>query len=167
MKNPLTPKQTERAMNALYGNSTEPIRKARKKPVQREDNLQKACLKWFDLQFPDLYYSLYHVPNQRKNNLRQGRNGQWYNPEGSKLKQMGVRPGISDLVFSYQGVTSYIELKSKSGSQTPDQKEFQDHITQQGFEYYIIDSFEDFQSLIRTLTDQRAYNGKTKTEIGA
>ena len=157
MKNPLTPKQTQRAMNALYGNSTEPIRKARKKPVQRESKLQRACVKFFNIQYPHLYYSLFAVPNGGSRNAI----------EASRMKLEGVTSGVSDLVFAYNETVSFIELKAKGGRQTETQKEFQSHITQQGFEYYIVDSFEDFQSLIRDLTDQKPYNGKAKTEIGA
>ena len=71
------------------------------------------------------------------------------------------------MVFYWDGKAHMIEFKQPGERQRRVQKDWERIVKEQGFEYYIIDSFEGFQSLIRTLTDQRSYNGKPKTEIGA
>jgi hypothetical protein len=39
-----------------------------------------------------------------------------------KLKRMGVRAGIPDLFFAYSGRSFFIELKSATGSPSPEQR---------------------------------------------
>jgi hypothetical protein len=41
-----------------------------------------------------------------------------------------------------------IEFKTETGTQKPEQKDWEEIITKQGFEYHIIRSFEQFQQLI-------------------
>ena len=147
-----TPKQMQSAAYNLYGIGEKPKpSKPRKKPVQHETAFHQHCVRWFDIEFPELHYSLFHVPNERKTNQKQNKKGKWYSPEGNKLTKMGLRSGVADLIFCYQGRTIFIELKRPDGkgTQTENQQQFENHIKQQMFAYHIIDSFEDFQDLIR------------------
>jgi len=141
---------------ALYGTGTDKL-KARQDKINKakrtraknralgndESSLQRQCVKWFDLQYPDLYFSLFAVPNGGSRNVR----------EATKFKREGVRAGVSDLILAYNGIATFIELKRPDGkgTQTADQKEFEQHITSQGFDYHLIDTFEDFQELIRNI----------------
>ena len=130
------------AMANLYGIGQAPKeRKPRKKPVQHEAQLQRACVKWFSLQYPKLYYSLWSTPNGGSRNAR----------EAVNLNREGLTSGVSDLILCVNGTTTFIEMKSPTGKgrQTDEQKAFEQHITAHGFDYHIIDSFEDFQELVR------------------
>lgn len=87
----------------------------RKKPKHEEDDLQRACVCWFDLQYPQYRLRLHHSPNGGKRNAI----------EAAKFKQMGVRAGFPDLLllisnkyYPFMG----IELKTKTGRQSDYQK---------------------------------------------
>ena len=106
-----------------------------------ESNLQQACIRWFDLQFPALKPLLYAVPNGGKRNAR----------EAARLKREGVRPGIPDLVLAipmlpYHGL--YIELKTPKGRLQPSQRDVLLRLEDQGYMTQIVRSFDEFQSLI-------------------
>jgi len=54
-----------------------------------EDKLQELAVAWFDSKYPELKLNLYHCPNGGSRN----------EIEGAKLKRMGVRPGVADLIL--------------------------------------------------------------------
>jgi len=62
---------------------------------------------------------------------------------------MGLQKGRSDMVLYWKGRAHMIEMKLPGEGQTTDQKKWETKITAHGFAYHIIDSFEDFQELIR------------------
>jgi sulfur relay (sulfurtransferase) complex TusBCD TusD component (DsrE family) len=68
--------------------------------------------------------------------------------DGARNKAKGLIAGRSDLVLYYQGKAYMIEIKTPDGSQQPAQKEWQQLITAQGFQYHICRSLSEFQSLI-------------------
>ena len=138
-------RQLDHATAALYATpGTEPKRAQRKKRTAAdgptESQIQKACVKWFDAQYPELYYNLWAVPNGGARNAVTGAN----------LKAEGVRPGVSDLMFLYQGTLYCIEMKKPGGNQSESQKEFELKMKQEIFARYIlIDNLDDFMRLIR------------------
>lgn len=72
---------------------------------------------WNERQYPELKW-LYHVPNQM---------GTRSKVENIKLKQMGVKSGVSDLCLPYpKGIYCglYIEMKFGDGKHQKTQKEF-------------------------------------------
>jgi hypothetical protein len=51
----------------------------------------------------------------------------------NKAKAMGLKPGWPDLQFLFpDGVTRYIELKSDTGSLSPEQRDFRDRCSRHG-----------------------------------
>lgn len=52
-----------------------------------EHELQKSCVKWFRLQYPEYTNLLFAIPNGGKRNAR----------EAARLKAEGVTPGVPDL----------------------------------------------------------------------
>lgn len=59
---------------------------------------------------------IYHIANERDTKVVKKKNGQRYSPRGTKLKKMGVLPGVSDLNIPipngiYAGF--YLELKKE------------------------------------------------------
>lgn len=66
-----------------------------------------------------------HVANERQTSIKQSRGGRYYSPEGNKLKSMGVKKGVPDvMIFEPHGgfVGLAIELKVGSNKPTPEQK---------------------------------------------
>ncbi len=107
----------------------------------KEDDLQKLCVGWFDLQYPKLKLNLYHTPNGGQRNPR----------EGAKFKAMGVRAGVADLTLAvargaWHGM--YIELKTPKGVQGQTQKVFQQAVEEQGYRYEVCRSFEEFKGYV-------------------
>jgi hypothetical protein len=117
---------------------------------QLETNLQKACVEWFRFQYPSQYFLLF-ANNQNGKDQK----------EQIRLNAMGVVPGVSDLIYiSPKGVV-FIEmkapavpiLKKKAGKQSPEQKEWQAQVNALGYHYFLVDSFEKFEWLIKQLND--------------
>lgn len=68
----------------------------------------------------------------------------------SENKATGVIPGDSDLYW-VDFHNTYIELKTDTGVQSPEQKKFEQMVTSFGHHYVIVKSVEDFQSLMLRL----------------
>lgn len=66
----------------------------------------------------------------------------------SKFKNMGLTRGVSDLVLCYAGKTFFIELKTKTGQQTYDQKEFAQACALSSFSYYVVRSIEELEAVL-------------------
>ena len=64
------------------------------------------------------------------------------------FEQTGLLSGVSDLIAVLPNKILFIEMKSKTGRQSLEQKQFQQHVTELGFEYHVIRDFETFKSLI-------------------
>lgn len=73
----------------------------------------------------------------------QGRSPQ----EGAKLKKMGVRAGVADLIFWHEGKFMAIELKTESGM-SPVQKEFKRRFEQAGGLFAICTSVKEVRDTI-------------------
>ena len=93
-----------------------------------EDDEQAAVFEWAALmerQYPCLKL-LYHVPNGGKRDKA----------EAAKLKRMGVKPGVCDIVLpaargGYHGL--YIELKVGTNKPTAEQKDFMRSLDIEGY----------------------------------
>jgi hypothetical protein len=85
----------------------------------------------------------FHVPNGEQRDKRQG----------AKLKAMGVRPGVSDLIFIMHDTSEvpvlFLELKVRNGKLTDDQKHFRDRVTVLGYVYEWADSFDEAVRILR------------------
>ena len=115
---------------------------------KEEEILQTACITWFDYQYPHLSKLLFAVPN----------GGSRHKIEAKNLKKQGVRAGVSDLVFLYDGRVSQficIEFKTLKGKQSKEQKEFQNIIDDKTNGWYIIiRSFEEFKEMMEYYIDK-------------
>tara|TARA_R110002020_G_scaffold77403_1_gene195410 strand:- start:1668 stop:2012 length:345 start_codon:yes stop_codon:yes gene_type:complete len=70
---------------------------------------------------------------------------------GRVNKFLGLVKGRSDLVFYWNGSAYHIELKTATGQQKPEQKDWQALVERYGFKYYIIRSSEDGMKLIASI----------------
>lgn len=104
-------------------------------PGQTEEELQQKCVVWFHNSYPLYRGLLFHVPNGGR---RTGR-------EGKKFKQMGVIPGVADLILLVNNTAYLLELKDEKGRQSKAQREWQDTVTGNGYVYLVLNSLEKFK----------------------
>lgn len=65
-----------------------------------------------------------------------------------QLKNTGLKRGASDTVVVLPNKTIFVEFKTETGTQTPEQKEFQQSVQSCGQQYYICRSLEQFKDII-------------------
>lgn len=109
---------------------------------QGESKLQIQCIRWFDLQYPNLKQLLFAIPNGGNRNIITAK----------IMKAEGVRAGVSDLFLSVasQGFNGlYIEMKYGKNKATPEQRTFIEAVRAHGYKAEIIDSFDKFQDQIQ------------------
>lgn len=144
-------------IDRLNGNYSEYTQKPQQKKVQREGQLQIACVRWFRLQYPAFSNLLFHPKNEADGAT-----------SGKKIAlnaAAGVVPGVPDLILAlpsmkdgkigildehpevYYGLG--IELKfGKTNNQTAHQKRFQGYWQCAGYKYALCRSLEDFMQVI-------------------
>ena len=87
----------------------------RAKPRHEESQLQRICVKWFRLQYPELAILLFAVPNGGARNKR----------EAGIMKAEGVTAGVADIILLIPsgGYASLcMEFKTEKGRQQETQK---------------------------------------------
>ena len=119
---------------------------------EEEHNIQAACVRWFNLQWPEYRGLLFAVPNGGARNKA----------TAGKLKAEGVVPGVSDLILlvgkparkplrGFCDISSFglcIEMKTKTGRQSPEQKAWQAKAEQFGYEYAVCRSLDEFIAVV-------------------
>lgn len=86
--------------------------------------------------------------------VRRNYAGVYFTAYGSPI-HIGI-PGEPDLtLFTKNGQTIFIEIKTPTGRQSADQRHFQKVVEGYGFRYLIIRSVEDAKKLIREVEDWR------------
>lgn len=113
--------------------------KKRSNPKHEESKLQRACVTWFRLQYPE--YVLFAVPNGGFRNAK----------EAGILKAEGVLAGVADLFLmfpnkGYMGM--FVEMKYGTGRQSEAQIKFQENSEKLGYRYVITSSLESFMKEI-------------------
>ena len=106
-----------------------------------EDQLQQKIIIWFKNEYQMHGKGLiFSVPNGGTRNML----------EAKKLKQTGAMAGVSDLIVLLPSKCLFVELKIEKGIQSDKQKEFQEIVTNLGFEYKLIRSLQEFQTWIQS-----------------
>lgn len=177
LKRPETPQEAARRGNrmveALYGDirrdkgmavpvaMEEPVRKVRaeRKPSgdPLEKDLQKALIEWWGLYrkkhgLPSI--ALFAVPNGaalRGNQLERA-------IQMTGMKAQGFRPGVPDLVLAvpkgrYHG--AYIEMKTRTGSVSPEQAEYIQFLRSQDYAVQMCRSTEIAMEFITKYLEER------------
>lgn len=67
-----------------------------------------------------------------------------------KLKNMGLKAGVSDTIVVLPNKVLFIEFKTKTGYQSEGQKEFEKIVTDNKHEYYIVRSLDQFKEIINS-----------------
>lgn len=106
-----------------------------------EQELQRACIKWLRLQYPDLL--AFHTPN--------GRNAG--SPRMGKLwKDMGVVAGVPDILIVRRNsywVGMAVELKSDKGRISESQLAMHEKFLKEGWYMTTIRSLDDFMRAVK------------------
>lgn len=68
--------------------------------------------------------------------------------KGALNKSLGVMPGVADMAYLIQGSIVWIEWKTETGRQSPEQKSFEQMVTRLGMRYYIVRSESEFLEVI-------------------
>jgi hypothetical protein len=103
---------------------------------REEDRLQIAFMQWVRLQYPKFRDFLFHIPNGGKMSLI----------TGSRLKAMGVKPGVADVLFMFRTSNFgglWLEFKTPKGKQSVQQKEFEElsHVAQ--YDYQLVRTLDE------------------------
>lgn len=117
-----------------------------------EDHLHIACVRWFALEYPELFPLLLHPQNEGKRSRF----------ERYKFKRMGMQAGWPDLmlmalkytnpVAGYPGYARLglaVELKIKPNKPTTAQLDKLERLEQEGWKTAVCYSFEEFQKIVR------------------
>lgn len=102
-----------------------------------EDDIQREIVKSFRFFYPQSI--IFAVPNGGSRNAI----------EGANLKRSGVLAGVSDLIVIHNRKCYFFEVKQLKGKQTDNQKEFEEKVNAQGFEYHVVYSVTDFLKIIK------------------
>lgn len=101
---------------------------------------QIAFLEWFGWSHPNIL--IFHIPNGERRDAR----------TGSKLKKMGVKPGIPDLFIPEMGI--WIEMKSEKGRLTLEQLAMYEYLERVGYKVLVGYGFEDAKKKLMALRDE-------------
>ncbi len=106
-----------------------------------ESNLQKMCVRWFRLQYPDKL--IFAIPNGGARNQI----------TGAILKAEGVLAGVPDLFIAaksfygeYHGL--FIEMKSEKGRLTDSQKEVGNKLSKAGYKVEVCFDIEQYAKIV-------------------
>lgn len=110
--------------------------------MKSENKIQQECYTWFFNNYclknhiPRCY--IFSVPNEGKSAQEQ-----------MYKKMLGMRSGVSDMIMLLPNEVLFIEFKDSKGKQSDNQKEFEQIVTNLGFEYHLVRSLEQFQEIIK------------------
>lgn len=131
-----------------------PTVKERAKPRKLEEGLQKTCADWLNLKG----YLWWHTPNA---------GGGYGTTPGAragymaKMKRLGTKPGVPDIMILRNGTLYMAELKAPKGVVSDEQKRFMLRAESEGAVCAVVRSLEQLQALLalpKPLTF-KAWNG--------
>lgn len=124
----------KREQNGIYSISAKRSRKC----GDAEHRIQEACVRWFNLEYPELRGRLFAVPNGGRRDA----------VTGAKLKAEGVVAGVSDLILlksTHRYGALLIEMKTPNGRQSEHQRWWQSVICDKDeYKYVLCRSLNDF-----------------------
>ena len=104
---------------------------------QIEYNIQVAAVAHIRTAFPDLLFT--HVPNRGGSAA-----------DGFFKKQLGVMPGVADLIFWWEGGFGAIELKTPGGIWKPAQRKFEWMFSARGGKYAVCKSVKEVHATLKS-----------------
>lgn len=117
-------------------------RTQRAKPTDEEHRTQVACVRWFRLAHPTLAPLLFAIPNGGRRDAA----------TGARLRDEGVVAGVADLFLAAANSAChglFIEMKTRTGRQQPSQRDFEQSVTAQGYQYSLCRSLDEFMRVVQ------------------
>lgn len=115
-----------------------------------EEQIQCECVAWFRKNYPRqemlLFSSLNGVQTSGKTKKQRA-------IQGARLNAAGRVRGVADLFLSIPSgelCGLYIEMKTPTGTQSKEQKEFERQVIERGYGYVMPRSLEEFKRLVKT-----------------
>ncbi len=109
----------------------------KKKKGKPEEHLQAAIVRYYRLQYPERYGLLFSNHNNANSAA-----------QGEKAKVQGRVPGVADLTYlKGNAQVVFIECKTATGKQSPEQKQWQKLIESNGYRYEIVRSIDDAKKI--------------------
>lgn len=115
---------------------------------KKELRIQQDMWRWYNnkyclsaREYPNM---IAHVPNENQQHLIAA----------------GLLPGFSDLIICHWsnrkqiGIHIYVEVKTPTGKQSPNQIKFQQRMERLGHEYYLVRYQKDFENLILSIDNR-------------
>ncbi len=127
-------------MSGLLFRRLNPIRQQRRNV---EDGLQFACVTLLHVYEQQRMLRFFAVPNGERRDAK----------TGAKLKRMGVRPGVPDLVVLVRGVAMFIELKAdtKTARLSKPQEQWRDWLLEHGHGWACVRSVDQLKEVVNAL----------------
>lgn len=109
-----------------------------------EHDLQKRCMRWFDVVYPMFSPLMFAVPNA----------GRRTRSEAGMLKAEGMKAGVADIIFQipnqhYSSLNIEMKTESKSSRQTGAQRDYEEAILATGGKYVVCRTYEEFQTVVK------------------
>jgi len=123
--------------------------------MQLEESIQITFFEELRYRYKKVSDFVFHIPNGGSRIRKRNKKGEWYCPEGVKLKRMGTKAGVPDVFVmipneDYHGL--WLEFKSDKGKQQETQKEFESLCGIVKYKYVIARSVEEaFKYLLEYL----------------
>jgi len=106
---------------------------------RNEDILQAQIVAWYSLEYGKKHDKcLFHCNNKAKNAI-----------EGNKMKGMGVKTGVTDLILVVNEKVIFVELKTDIGKQGKEQKIFETQVKSLNQIYIIVRTLEEFKEICK------------------
>lgn len=109
-----------------------------------EEKIQSESFIWHWNTFPEERGLLHANNNNSHNSIR-----------GNRNKALGVVAGVADMEYFKNGKVYLIEFKTKHGSQSQEQKDWQKLVESEGFEYRIVRTIAEFKEFITSIQNDR------------
>jgi hypothetical protein len=108
-----------------------------------ENQLQQSIYMW--------YTNTYVIKDKRCMILSIPNGGLRDKMTAVTMKATGLYKGAADLLVVHRGWVGFVELKTETGVQSPEQRQFEAHCIEAGLPYKLVRSLAEFQQLIQSL----------------
>lgn len=110
-------------------------------PTLSESDIQAQVVEWLRLFEVPCGFMVHSVPNEGKDRANPARL--------AKLKRMGFRAGVADLVIVKAGRVYFLEMKRPGENQSPNQTDFAVDAHRVGAPYAVAHSFEEAEKIVK------------------